>query len=224
MNHPALILVGLSAVGKTTVMHLLCEKEPAFRFVRSVTTRPPRFAGDTEYLYLSEEAFSRAKESGELLESAVYGSYAYGTPRTEVERIRTEGGVPLMILNMEGNLSLRQGPLAGEVLSVYLYDDINPVEQRLYDREFSASPGIDGFLSFQRRKEANIRDCLSLPGRTGEFDVFVHNTTPEEASDLILSYWREGVPAKAKEEKNEIAANLAAQATEKVNYTVADRQ
>ena len=81
-----LILVGPSAVGKTTVANELVRSYGYFSFIRSLTTRPPRGDGnDDEYLYTTREGFLREIECGGVLEHTEYDGTLYGTPRSEIE-------------------------------------------------------------------------------------------------------------------------------------------
>ena len=91
----AIVIAGASGVGKTTVANLILEKCD-FSLVRSATTRPPREDGNyDEYLYLTREEFLSRVENGEMLEFTEYGDRLYGTPKSEIERIVSEGKIPL---------------------------------------------------------------------------------------------------------------------------------
>ena len=136
MKTPLLILVGPSAVGKTTVAELLVASG-AFAFVRSLTTRAPRGDGhDEEYLYTDEESFLSAIDSGEILEHTLYAGTRYGTPRAEIERVASLGKVPILVLDINGAESLSKD---GELLAciIYLTEDEVTLEKRLYERYLS---------------------------------------------------------------------------------------
>ncbi|MBR2467107.1 MAG: hypothetical protein IKB38_09305 [Clostridia bacterium] len=198
-----LILAGLSAVGKTTLAKYITEKDPNFVLVRSATTRAPRGDGhDAEYVYLSEAEFSAALESGGMLEHTEYAGNFYGTPRSEIEDVLGAGKTPLLILDVEGVKSIKR---AGEYpsLAVYLYDDPNVLEERLYVRYIGDAPTVDGLARFSKRKEQNIADILSLDEFSGSFDLFVRNSELSSSSDAVLTaLGSDGVPdnGAAKEE------------------------
>ncbi len=223
MKKDVLIVIGPSACGKTTVVNLVSEMAPEFSFVRSMTTRPERFAGDSEYLYVDDETFAQAQKNGELLESMTYGEYSYGTPKAEIDRIAREGKQPLMILDLVGNENVRKSEIGGRVFSVYLYGDVNEIEQRLYDREMANADALTGFLTFQKRKDRNIADYLSMDGRAGQFDAMVENVTPDGAAEKILTLYREGKTAD-EGELAPIRAALHEAAVKKLGYTVSDNQ
>lgn len=182
-----LILAGPSAVGKTTVMERLLAHDDIFSYVHSVTTRPVRFEGDDEYIHLSMDEFTALRARGGLLESTVYGDCAYGTPRSEIERITKEGKTPLLILDINGVRTLKGQELP--VLSVYLYDSLNVMEERLYARELKDNPSVEALVRFTKRKDANLKDYSEMGEHAPYFDLFVHNealdTTVEEIIALV---------------------------------------
>ncbi len=182
-----LILAGLSAVGKTTLASYIIERNPDFVLVRSATTRAPRGDGhDAEYVYLTKEEFSAALGSGGMLEHTEYAGNYYGTPRSEIEAIAGAGKTPLLILDVEGVKSIKG---AGEypTLAVYLYDDLNVLEERLYARYIGDAPTVDGLARFIKRKEQNIADILSFDDFSESFDLLVRNSELSSSSDAVLT-------------------------------------
>ena len=156
MSVKILIIAGASAVGKTVVASRLMELDPSFRLIRSATTRLPRGDGhDSEYLYYSREEFLSAVKKGEMLEYMEYSGELYGTPRAELVRVSGEGYTPLLILDLNGVESLNNAE-GVEPMSVYIYDDINKIEQRLYDRYLNP-PSAKGLSSFVARKKQKYR-------------------------------------------------------------------
>ena len=212
---PLLILAGPAAVGKTTAVREILGADSRFSFVRSVTTRPPRGDGfDAEYLYLSEPEFLARRDSGELLEWMEYGHAMYGTPHSELARIRANGQIPLLILDLCGVHSVRLATPPIPAYAIYLYTDLNTAEQRLYDRYLSPIPSVEGLRSFAGRKEANIRDYLTIREHTADFDLFLSEAgTPREVADSILAAYdsRSHRP----QENERVAVSLTAQAEEK---------
>lgn len=76
----------------------------------SVTTRSPR-PGETdgrEYHFVSDEAFDRMAERGELLEWASFAGKKYGTPKAPVAE-RVAAGVPALLeIDIEGARQVRR--------------------------------------------------------------------------------------------------------------------
>jgi len=177
MNNFAIIIAGASGAGKTTVADRLILDLGIFDVSRSVTTRSMRAdARKDEYIYLSEAEFSNMIENGEILEHTVYDGNMYGTPRSELDRIVGEGKAPLLILDMNGVASLKKAKLDYPVYSVYLYSPLKALEKRLYERYSSDGVmSVDGLLAFQRRKEANVDNYLSISEGECHVDFFLEN-------------------------------------------------
>ena len=193
-----LILVGPSGVGKTTVADEIISRYSDFKLVRSATTRRKRGdAYDSEYIYLSGEQFSKMVSDGEMLEHMVYGENMYGTPSSEIQRIFAEGKVPLLILDINGVKSFREGNFGFRSVIFYLYDDINIIEQRLYDRYLKNDPGADNFFSFLSRKNANRRDYREMRSIASLFDKFLKNETVIGTADAVYDSFNEILSDKA---------------------------
>ncbi len=186
----ALIIVGPSCVGKTTVANELLSMEPSFELVRSATTRPPRCDGnDGEYIYLTREEFSARVAGGEMLEHMEYGDNLYGTPKSELNRIFSQNKTPLLILDINGVKSIRAREDDFRSIIIYLYTEVATLESRLYERYLKADSSGEKFLTFQKRKEANRRDYRSLRGIYHLFDAFVKNSDVKESADEIFTIY-----------------------------------
>ena len=205
------VLVGASGVGKTSIAAEILSKNAGFRLIRSATTRAPRGDGhDGEYIYFTKEEFRALIEKGELLEYMNYGGNFYGTPVSEIKLAFEDGKTPLLILDIEGVKSLKSRSFDFSVFVCYIYDDINVIEKRLYERELLNNPTVSALESFMKRKEANRRDYLMLPEISDKFDAFVKNEQIAEAADAILSLHSEFLLGKKKshEENQKIAEEL----------------
>ena len=210
-----IIIAGPSAGGKTTVAEELLSKRSELSLIRSVTTRAKRGDGkDGEYIYLDREEFLRALDRGDILEYMEYAGELYGTPRSELERVLGEGRVPLLILDLNGVVSLRKFKEYSSVI-VYIHTDLDVCEERLYAR-YLASPSPKGLKSFTDRKERNIRDYLALPKMADYFDFFIDNSsTVEQAAQRLSRIFDDvDIPLPIEERQN-IAAALAASARAK---------
>ena len=138
-----------------------------------------------------------------------YGDNYYGTPVSELDRIFGEGKTPLLILDIEGVKSLRKKEYAFSPVIVYIWDDLNVIEKRLYARDLS-EPTADKLLSFLKRKEMNRRDYLNMPEIYNLFDAFVRNDGIESCADNIKKIF-ERIPfdnVDLKEKGREIATKL----------------
>lgn len=218
-----LIIAGPSAVGKTTVAYTLIERDPRYEFVRSVTTRQSRGdAYDAEYIYITTDEFRELIANGGVLEHTEYAGNLYGTPRSEVVRILSEGKIPLLVLDINGVHSIERTKGELNPCGVYVYDDLNVAEQRLYDRFIGNSPTPDGLRRFVSRKEQNIKDFLGMEESAGAFYAFLHNGgTVAEAADRMEEIFADFCSG-GERDGDKIAAvarSLAASAREKVGAT-----
>ena len=105
-----LVLSGPSGVGKDAMLKQVLRGVGSLRRSVSVTTRPPR-PGERdggEYHFRSDQEFDRMEAAGELLESARYLDYRYGTPRAWVEEQRRAGADLVLELDVQGALQVRR--------------------------------------------------------------------------------------------------------------------
>ena len=138
MKSCVLILVGPSAVGKTTVATEIVEKNPAFSFIRSLTTRPPRGDGrDDEYIYTDREGFLCEIERRGVLEHTEYDGMLYGTPRSEIERVAALGKTPLLVLDINGAESFKRASGDISPCILYLTEKDEVLRERLAERYLS---------------------------------------------------------------------------------------
>ncbi|URA10236.1 guanylate kinase [Thermospira aquatica] len=111
MKTGIVIISGPSGVGKTTLYkRLLAEFPERLAFSVSATTRKPR-PGEVhgvDYYFYTREDFEKAKENGEFAEWAeVYGNY-YGTLKSELEQIMSEGKTALLDVDVQGGMSIKK--------------------------------------------------------------------------------------------------------------------
>lgn len=100
------VLLGPSAVGKSTVVNRLREEVPNLYFSVSMTTRAPR-PGEVDgkdYFFVSPEEFQRHIDDGEMLEWAdIHGGLQRsGTPAGPVDQALNEGRPVLVEVDLVG--------------------------------------------------------------------------------------------------------------------------
>jgi len=105
------VLVGPSAVGKSTVVRCVRERLSDLLFSVSATTRAPR-PGEVDgrdYYFVSAGEFDRMIEAGELLEWAdIHGGLQRsGTPALPVEAALAAGRPVLLEVDLNGSRSVR---------------------------------------------------------------------------------------------------------------------
>ncbi len=183
----ALVLIGPSGVGKTSVANCLLEGNYGFSLVHSGTTRPKRGDGnDGEYIYYTREEFLAKIERGEVLEHTEFGGNLYGTPVDEVNEFFEAGKTPLLVLDMNGAESLYNGKFNFKPVIFYIYEDIKVIEDRLVKRE-TENPSGKGMEALYRRLELNKRDYRHLREVKHIFDAYIKNTTLSDAAENALN-------------------------------------
>ncbi|KAF0244109.1 MAG: guanylate [Planctomycetota bacterium] len=104
-----IVISGPSGVGKTTICQALRGRG---RIVRSVsaTTRAPRpgEAHGRDYFFLKREEFIAKRDAKGFLEWAEYAGNLYGTPKDFVQEQTKDGNFPLLEIEVQGVVQLRQ--------------------------------------------------------------------------------------------------------------------
>jgi guanylate kinase len=174
---PVVVVTGPSGAGKGTLERLVLERMPELALAVSATTRPRRASEQDgrEYWFISDEDFDERIRRGDFLEWVPYVSgHRYGTLRSEIDRIRALGKVPLLDLEIEGALHVRD-TVPGAVTIFVDAPTFAELERRLRARATESSGEIDERLSLAREQQK----------RAGEFDhVIVNDNVERAASEL----------------------------------------
>lgn len=131
------ILSAPSGAGKTSIVrHLLASGLP-LAFSVSATTRPPRDGevDGRDYWFLNEDEFKGRIRAGEFVEwEEVYPGRFYGTLRSELERIWSEGRHALFDIDVIGGLDLKE-LYQDRALAVFVKPpSVEALERRLRER------------------------------------------------------------------------------------------
>ena len=149
------MITGPSGAGKGTLIRALLERVADLEVAVSATTRGRRQGEEDgrEYWFLSDAEFARRVHEGDFLEHVTYVSgKRYGTLRTEVDRIAGEGKIPVLELETEGALNVKDD-VPGAV-TIFITAPIPELERRLRERA-SESEGEIGERIGLARKQLN---------------------------------------------------------------------
>lgn len=111
MHKGSLIVVsGFSGAGKGTIMKKLVSETENFALSISMTTRAPREGelDGREYYFVSKEVFEETIANDGLVEYACYCGNYYGTPRSYVEQMMSEGKNVLLEIEMQGAMKIKE--------------------------------------------------------------------------------------------------------------------
>ena len=131
---------------------MLLPRFPILRAAVSATTRQQR-AGEhdgVEYWFLDDAEFTRRVDAGGFLEWVWYVGNRYGTLYSEIDRIRGEGGAPLLELETEGALTVKE-TVPGAV-TIFVTAPVDELERRLRERATESSGVIGERIDLARRQ------------------------------------------------------------------------
>jgi guanylate kinase len=153
-GRPSLIVVtGPSGAGKGTLIRRLLERLPELEVTVSATTRDRRAGEEAgrEYRFLTPEEFLAGIESGDFLEHVEYVSgHRYGTLRSELQRIRANGHVPLLELETEGALDVKAKEPGA--VTIFISAPVDELERRLRERDTESTGEIGERIDLARKQ------------------------------------------------------------------------
>ena len=173
---PVFVVTGPSGAGKGTLIQALLERVPELEVAVSATTRLQRRGEENgrEYWFLTDAEFVRQVHEGDFLEHVTYVSgKRYGTLRSEVDRIAGAGRIPLLELETEGALNVKED-VPGAV-TIFITAPIPELERRLRDRASESEGEIGERIGLARKQLA----------QAGEFDHVVVNDDLARAADEL---------------------------------------
>ncbi len=132
-----IILTAPSGSGKTSITRFLIKKYPKLSFSISATTRLPRGneQNGLEYYFMSVEDFKQKIDANAFIEwEMVYEGKYYGTLKNELERIWSEGRVPMLDIDVKGAIHVQQ-QFSGDCLSIFIQPpSVQELRRRLESR------------------------------------------------------------------------------------------
>lgn len=175
-----LVVTGPSGAGKGTLIHELVERVPGIEVTVSATTRKRRRGEEDgrEYWFLTADDFRERAARGDFLEHVEYVSgHCYGTLRSELERIAGKGHLPLLELETEGALLVKQK--VPSAVTIFVSARVEELERRLRERATESTGEIGERIALARKQLA----------QAGEFDYVIENDDLEQAvsklTDLV---------------------------------------
>jgi guanylate kinase len=170
---PVIVVTGASGAGKGTLEAELVRRIPVLELAVSATTRERRRGEEDgrEYWFISDEEFDRRVREGEFLEWVPYVSgNRYGTLRSEIGRIHASGRIPLLDLEIEGALTVRD-EVPGSVTIFIDVPTFAELERRLRERATESAGEIEERLALAREQRR----------QAGEFQHVILNDDLERA-------------------------------------------
>ncbi len=109
LSEPSIIvLVGPSGCGKSRLAKRLLKSFSQFEKPVSYTTKDPTATEENDwYQYVSVDKFREMVESGEMFQSTMYSGHGYGSVKSDVEHILSQGKHVLTTMDICGAMSLK---------------------------------------------------------------------------------------------------------------------
>ena len=163
-----------SGAGKTTIVHHLLSKKFGLQFSTSATTRSKRKGeiDGKDYYYLSVSQFKKKiKEKAFVEWEEVYTDNFYGTLKSEIERIWSEGNHVIFDVDVDGGLNLKHA-FGEKALAIFVMPpSLDQLRKRLEGRETETDESIK-----RRMKKAPAEIEKSV-----DFDKLILNDSLPEA-------------------------------------------
>ena len=180
-----IILTAPSGAGKTSITRFLLANYPQLAFSVSATTRAPRGAEQdgVDYHFISPAAFETHIKQNDFLEyEMVYEGLYYGTLKSELERIWTEGKMPILDIDVKGAIAI-QKQLGDQALSIFILPpSIEVLKERLTKRNTDSEEKMQMRLD-KAAYEISFSDQFNAVVKNEVLD-----TACEETASLIQGF------------------------------------
>ncbi len=196
MDGKLIIFSAPSGSGKTTIVRHLLATNPNLGFSISACTRDRRGRAEQngkDYYFLTPEDFKEKIDNDEFVEwEEVYVGAFYGTLKSEIERVWSNGKHVLFDVDVQGGLKLKKY-YGDKALAIFVkVPDEETLKRRLLDRGTETDDSLSKRL-FKVHFEMSFQD---------QFDVILVNddleTTLEKAQKLADNFLNENIiPKKA---------------------------
>lgn len=180
-----IILTAPSGAGKTSITKFLLANYPKLAFSVSATTRAPRGAEQdgVDYHFISAAAFEGHILQNDFLEyEMVYEGLYYGTLKSELERIWTEGKMPVLDIDVKGAIAI-QKQLGNQAFSIFILPpSLEVLQERLAKRNTDTAEKIQMRLD-KAAYEISFSDQFNAVVKNEELD-----TACEQTATLIQGF------------------------------------
>ncbi|MCB0708755.1 MAG: guanylate kinase [Chitinophagaceae bacterium] len=137
LNNKIIIITAPSGAGKTSITRHLMKVFPQLAFSVSAATRSPRGneQNGVDYHFISTEEFQEKIRHNEFIEwEMVYEGKYYGTLKSEMEKIWSQGKIPVLDIDVKGAIHVQQ-QFPESSLSIFIQaPSIDELQKRLQSR------------------------------------------------------------------------------------------
>lgn len=180
-----IVISAPSGAGKTSIVHHLLKNMPELSFSVSACSREKRDneTHGKDYYFLGVEGFqNKIKEAAFLEWEQVYENQYYGTLKSEIERIWSEGKTVIFDVDVIGGLNIKK-QYPKECLSLFIMPpSVDVLRERLSGR------GTESEAKLEMRLEKAEQEIL----KNQEFDKVILNDdfgiACEETMEVITNF------------------------------------
>lgn len=190
---PIVLMVGISAAGKDTIIKELMKTGSYYNTV-SYTSRAPRGSEQegVDYYYTSLDTIEPMLDDGAFVEGNIFGTTFYGTPASEIQRAKDAGKIA--ITDMDVNGVARCMKMAPQIRPIFVV----PPDYGVWQARFVARyEGNVDQADYQKRIRINLDELThaletpyflfvvndQLEDAVAEVDALAHGKTPEHQDD-----------------------------------------
>ncbi|OLY94091.1 guanylate kinase [Cnuella takakiae] len=146
-----IILTAPSGAGKTSITRRLLGNHPdKLAFSISAATRNPRGTekNGIDYYFMSPSEFTNKIQHEEFIEwEMVYEGKYYGTLKTELQRIWSEGKTPLLDIDVKGAIHVQQ-QFTESTMSLFIEPpSIEELQRRLHSRGTETADSLEARIN-----------------------------------------------------------------------------
>jgi len=176
-----LIFSAPSGAGKSTLVNYLLSQRTDLEFSVSCTTRAPRGEEQNgkEYYFISNEEFKLRIQNDEFVEyENVYAGTYYGTLKSEIERIESQGHHVVFDVDVKGGINLKKY-FGTKALSIFVAPpSVAELRKRLIGR------ATDSPEKIEERVSKATSELLDQP----KFDITIINDDLNQAKTELIQH------------------------------------